>query len=205
MSAKRLIKKAVKAFVAILLTLVLLLAAAIFVGTVFKNERGMSPWGTGFYFIISGSMEPTLPVGSLVFVTEVSANAIEENDIVTYLSSDGSVFVTHRVREVVVVGGAHVYTTRGDANNIDDPPLQYERLVGRVLFSVPGSSFLLKIFSEMKYPAIAVILIGVIICARAVWNSSRKKRKEVAEEEQIRGKTETQMLEQEKQDSESVE
>src|SRR3546814_13140355 len=75
--------------------------------------------------VLSGSMEPTYPVGSQVVVERVGpkdADDLEVGDVITFLPrpEDTSV-VTHRiVRKAHRPDGIPVFTTRGDANNSDD-------------------------------------------------------------------------------------
>ncbi|MBW0117375.1 signal peptidase I [Pseudonocardia abyssalis] len=72
--------------------------------------------------VLSGSMEPALPVGSTVIVRPRPAAEIVVGDVITFTDRDeGSVetrVVTHRV---VGVEPGPVFVTRGDANNADDP------------------------------------------------------------------------------------
>ncbi|MDR1386980.1 MAG: signal peptidase I [Propionibacteriaceae bacterium] len=71
--------------------------------------------------VISGSMEPTLPVGSIVFSRPVSGDQIEVGDIVSVPQSGSSDIVTHRVLTVTPTGdGQVVLTMRGDANKLPD-------------------------------------------------------------------------------------
>lgn len=57
--------------------------------------------GYKFMIVSSGSMEPTLPVGSLVIVTPCDYEDLKEGDIVTFTSSDpesgGGLNFTHRI------------------------------------------------------------------------------------------------------------
>ena len=90
------------------------------------------------YTVISGSMEPTYPVGSLLYVQKVDPTALQEGDPVTYYMSGGQV-VTHRVIEVVEDPAVGVcYRTKGDANNIADSSLlKYTQVIGRPVMAVP--------------------------------------------------------------------
>ena len=182
MSAKRLAKRILKILGAVVLVLVLVAAIMTVLGAVLKDERGLSPWGTGFYFLVTGSMEPTMPVGTLVFVTTVSADSIKAKDVVTFREGVTGAVVTHRVREVTVSDGVYTYLTRGDTNNVDDAPLRYENIIGRVLFAIPGTSIFLTIFKEVKYLAAAVIAIGIALCVIGVIGSSRKKKNDAQAE-----------------------
>ena len=67
----------------------------------------------------TGSMEPTIPTGSLAVVHEIPASEIAVGDIVT-VDRPGQLPVTHRVTSVAGTGETRTITLRGDANPTDD-------------------------------------------------------------------------------------
>ena len=147
-------------------------------GVALKDERQLSPWGTGFFYIASGSMDPVLPVGSLVWVNTVSPDKIKVNDVLTFFAANGRDIVTHRVREVSLLGDHYLFTTRGDANNTDDPPLAYNRVIGRVWVSIAGIGFLTGFVQDVKYVGASIIGVGVVLCAFGVWTERSGKKNE---------------------------
>ena len=52
--------------------------------------------GYEMFEIVSGSMEPTIPVGSVVYVKNVEPEKIESGDIIAFYKDEGDI-VTHRV------------------------------------------------------------------------------------------------------------
>ena len=83
----------------------------------------------------SGSMSPVLNVGDIALVKAVSADAINEGDIVQF-ARDGSVTM-HRVVAIQEDGGK-VFITQGDANDSpDSSPVYPEQIQGRVSFTIP--------------------------------------------------------------------
>ena len=90
--------------------------------------------GYEVYDIVSGSMEPRIPTGSMVFVKPVDWEEIEEGDVIAY-RTDGGV-VTHRVVEKRTFLGEFV--TKGDANESEDLlTVPFDALVGRVERHIP--------------------------------------------------------------------
>jgi signal peptidase I len=158
-----LVKKTFQISGIVLLTLMFLLTAVTALGAALKDERQLSPWGTGFFFITSGSMEPAMPVGTLAFVVAVSAEKIIEEDVITFFSANGRSIVTHRVKAITGSEGNYVFTTRGDANNVDDPPFGYDRVIGKVMFSLTGLSPFSGFFKNTSIMGITVIGIGIIL------------------------------------------
>lgn len=86
------------------------------------KEKDQTPliFGYGLCYVETGSMEPTLPVGSIILVKSVKdTESLEVGDIVTFYDINGR-RVTHRVKEVVQQNGEIVYITKGDNNNVED-------------------------------------------------------------------------------------
>ena len=86
--------------------------------------------------IVSGvSMNPMLQAGDLVLTVDVAPEEIAVGDIVRFRS--GQVDILHRVVEIRDAGGLE-FITRGDANNVTDPPLPASAVEGRVVKILPG-------------------------------------------------------------------
>ena len=84
-------------------------------------------FGWDVYAVASGSMEPTYPVGALVFTRAVDPETVQKGDCITY--RDGEATVTHRV--VDTDQEQEIFITKGDANLQEDGAVGFERLVGR--------------------------------------------------------------------------
>lgn len=70
--------------------------------------------------VASGSMEPSLPVHALAFVTETSASTVREGDIITFTPPGRPARVTHRVVRREERDGNWFFVTKGDANPVAD-------------------------------------------------------------------------------------
>lgn len=89
--------------------------------------------------VLSGSMTPAYPVGSVLFVKPVSPPTVEVGDVITFRTGarDGTP-VSHRVVSVDHSSGELSFVTKGDANEDADPtPVGASALQGRVAFGVP--------------------------------------------------------------------
>ncbi|GMA29090.1 signal peptidase I [Arenivirga flava] len=72
--------------------------------------------------VMSGSMEPDIPVGSVVFSQVVGVGEISVGDVVTVERPRDLGLITHRVVAIAPeADGAVSLTLRGDANDSDDP------------------------------------------------------------------------------------
>lgn len=87
--------------------------------------------------VLTGSMEPEIPVGSMVYIEETQPESLQEGDIITFSQKDGDV-VTHRVVRNRSVEGELV--TKGDANAEEDvDSVPYDRVIGKVSLTVPAA------------------------------------------------------------------
>ena len=101
---------------------------------------GVRIFGVAPYTVLSGSMEPNIPVGSLIYVKKVTAADLHVNDPVTYTLESGLV-VTHRIIEVIPDEDDPTvvrYRTKGDANNdADGTPVHIKNVIGKPVFTIP--------------------------------------------------------------------
>lgn len=92
------------------------------------------------YVVLSGSMEPTYHVGSLIYVKSVDYKTLKAGDPITYMLSENTV-VTHRIIEVLVDEedpNTIRYFTQGDANTAPDgTSVHYKNIIGKPVFSIP--------------------------------------------------------------------
>lgn len=113
--------------VALVLVLALLLAGARLVGM-------------QVFSVLSGSMEPTYHVGSLIYVKSVDYRELEAGDVITFLLNQDTL-ATHRIVEVVPDAedpDTLRYRTKGDANEAEDGSLvHYKNVVGTPVFTIP--------------------------------------------------------------------
>lgn len=108
--------------------------------------------------VLSGSMEPEIGVGAIVFAKKTEPTTIKIGDVITYRISD-TTMVTHRV-ETLDVDSEQLYT-KGDANDTRDAaPVEFENIVGRVAFHVPLIGYL-TIYA--KTPLGIAAICGVLV------------------------------------------
>ena len=121
MSGNRLAHRLISVFVTVALLGASVLAVLMVVPSLLGYER---------YVIVSGSMEPTLSVGTVVYDEVVPVDAIAVGDIITFVPPPEFGIddpVTHRVVQVSTVeeGGSHpgerLFRTKGDNNEDVDP------------------------------------------------------------------------------------
>jgi len=95
--------------------------------------------------VLSGSMEPNMPMGALAITLPIAPEKIEVGDIIALAPPwDPDVTVSHRVVEIRN-GEELAFSTKGDANEDVDPwymPAEYVR--GRVVFDIPYAGYLVN-------------------------------------------------------------
>ena len=144
-------------FSTVLVALVVIMAALLVGGRLF---------GLKTYTVISPSMTPKYPVGSLVYVNPVNPEKIEENDVISfYLSGEGGTsgrtVATHRV--VRVDRENQCFYTKGDANEAEDgAPVTHDKLIGRVDFCVPLMGYV-AVFVQQPPGTYVAIMVGVLL------------------------------------------
>ena len=117
---------------------------------------------SGYFCAIigSGSMEPTVAVNDLLLVKGDVSYQVE--DIITYVSPHGSL-VTHRIKELTDNG----YITQGDANNIPDEEIPKQRVLGKVVFVLPGFGGIIDaIISPVGAVLLACIFLLIVLIQR---------------------------------------
>lgn len=118
-------------------TLILILAIAACLGLTVPRFAGIEQ-----YVVISGSMEPAIPVGSMVYSGQTDPSTLEAGDIIVFGSTEGeSAPITHRVVENRLAEGEVV--TKGDANPENDlNPVPYSSILGKVQLHIPMLGFI---------------------------------------------------------------
>jgi len=121
-------------------------------------------FGVEFRAVISGSMEPELPVGSLVVIVPTKAESIHIGDDIAFINP-GDKVVTHRVVEID--REKNEFTTWGIANApaAKDRPNRYENILGVVRWHAPhiGRAFSLISTASGKIIAVTAIVAAYII------------------------------------------
>lgn len=118
--------------------------------------------GYEIYEVISGSMEPEIPVGSAVYVKPEKPEDIAEGEIVAFWSGDS--VVTHRVVENRKE--AREFVTKGDANTREDMvPVLYDSLIGEVKLHIPMAGIMMAGLSGMtgKICAAFAVIWGILL------------------------------------------
>lgn len=126
--------------------------------------------------VMSGSMEPTIPVGSVIVVKPQPQ--YEAGDIITFKtpgSTKKNDFTTHRILEIKTSNGITTFVTKGDANDDSDREfIDRQDIVGKERFAVSLVGYLIGYIKTLPGLVLIIIIPAVII----VYEEIRKIHRE---------------------------
>lgn len=146
--------------------------------------------------VLTGSMSPTYPPGTLIIVKPVDAVDIHIGDSITYQIESGKpAVVTHRVVAITTAtDGAVSFQTKGDANNaVDEKSVIPEQIRGKVWYALPYLGYVnTAVNGEARGWLIPLIAIGLFVyvgylAASGVASKMRKDRHENNEDDDKNG------------------
>lgn len=129
------------------------------------------------YTVLTGSMRPHYPPGTLIVVKPKPADLIEVGEVITYQVRSGQAdVITHRVVEIThAPNGELRFITRGDANGRDDDPVRPVQVRGVLWYSIPYLGFANSWFTGPKRTITVFVLAGLLF-AYGAWEFYRDWR-----------------------------
>ncbi|MDO4197384.1 MAG: signal peptidase I [Erysipelotrichaceae bacterium] len=115
------------------------------------------------YAVTSGSMEPAINVGDVIYAKSVDPEELVKGDIITYYSN--GITVTHRISDIDTDN--RQFITKGDNNGLEDiMPVDYDEVIGKVVYYTntfgPFITFLSTFTGKM-------ILFGMLLGGFILW------------------------------------
>lgn len=150
-------KKITDIITTVLLTVVILLAVLL---------AGVRLVGLAPYTVLSGSMEPRIHVGSVVYVKKVNPHDLEVGHAITYVIEGGTV-VTHEIVEILHdpdVPARLAFRTKGLANETaDGTPVLAENVIGKAVFSIPLLGYVAHFIQNPPGSYLTVAVLAALI------------------------------------------
>lgn len=143
---------------------------------------GVRLFGVQAYAVVSGSMEPVYPTGSLLYVKSVDPKELEVGDAITFLIDDDTA-ATHRIIEILPDekdSSVLRFRTQGDANDTPDgEPVHSKNIIGKPIFAIPYLGYVAYFIQHPPgmYIALAVGAILLILVFLPDLFSKEKKSK----------------------------
>lgn len=143
------IKKIHTVLSVILIMVIVLLGGLFFI----PNILGYKP-----YSVLTGSMEPTYSIGSLIYVKEVAPDTLKTGDVITM--AGGGTPITHRIVEID--SEQQLVYTQGDANQSMDGATPFNEIKGKV--AKIHFPFLGKLFQMLQSGnGRKVFIVGIVV------------------------------------------
>ena len=164
---KKLLKKTASVFVTVILILSTVLCLVVVSKSVSKGN--VSIFGYKFFYVLTGSMEPTIHAGALTVTKESASGEYEIGDIITFKSKNTQIYGqpnTHRIVGEYEKFGKHFYVTQGDANNTPDPePVSQSEIYGKVVWYSGRLNWLGSVITFLLTPFgfLLVILLPILL------------------------------------------
>jgi signal peptidase len=139
--------------------------------------------------VLTSSMEPTYPPGTLVIVRPISADDVRVGDPITYQIESGKAdVVTHRVIGITTnTDGDRRFILQGDNNSVADDPVRDEQIRGKVWYALPLLGWVNTWINgdgrSWIAPVAAVVLFGY--AAWMILSAFRDKAKKRAEANRV--------------------
>lgn len=134
-------------------------------------------WGHKPLVVISGSMEPTLKVGGILYYEKIDLEDFKIDDILVYKTKDH--IISHRIVDIVDAG----FITKGDANNsIDNNLINKNQVLGKgTNWSIPYIGYYADFIYTHKYLLYISISIIVVDLLNDFYRDHKKKRGLISE------------------------
>ena len=117
------------------------------------------------YTVLTESMRPTYPPGTLVVVRDGDMNRLPVGEVVTYqIRSDDPAVVTHRIIATGIdIEGGRTYITQGDNNPQPDPePVEPAQIRGSVWYSIPYLGYVNNWLTGDTRVVVVIVMAGAL-------------------------------------------
>ncbi len=141
--------------------------------------------GYQVYHVVSPSMSPAIPMGSVVYVAQVEPEKIQPEDVIAFRGETGAI-ITHRVVRNQIVEGKFI--TKGDANEREDAvPVGYDALYGRVTLHIPVIGRFLQFFVSSVGKLYAIVFAACGLMFNLLGNRLRDRAAMGEDEDEPQG------------------
>lgn len=126
--------------------------------------------GGGAMTVLTQSMEPGLPPGTLVVVRPTSVDDIRVGDVITYqIRSGEAAVVSHRVMSKTYADGELTFVTKGDNNDTVDPePVREVQVRGTLWYSLPLLGWVNTLLNGSNRTVVVAVAAGALFLYAAV-------------------------------------
>ncbi|HJP90242.1 MAG TPA: signal peptidase I [Candidatus Limnocylindrales bacterium] len=124
--------------------------------------------------VLSGSMAPEIPAGSLVVVVPIDRSSLSPGDVVTVRLDSGDL-LTHRLVAITGAGDTRRVLLKGDASTAGDPlGFPVTSIIGRVAVAVPVVGYGFWVVRQPAGLLGVLALIALLLIAGRTLGASRR-------------------------------
>ena len=165
-SSARRVANLVGTAISIMVVMIGCVGIVVAIATHFAPDGEYTVFGHPTLVVVSGSMAPAIHTGDLVIDNRVSsaeARWLTAGQIISFHAAPGAKTITHRIAQVVSVGGETEYVTKGDANAAADSvrvvPSQIE---GVYSTKIPNGGYVLNALHQP-------LTLALLLASPALW------------------------------------
>lgn len=141
--------------ISIILIVFLLITIFSMLRSMIKKDHIVTTFGYGVAVVISGSMEPAISVNDLIIIKKT--DDLYVGDVIVYEREKD--MIVHRI--IDISGDKGIITTKGDANNAADDPIDRSAVRGSVIFKIPYVGKAVR-FIKTKQGIISVLVLLLV-------------------------------------------
>lgn len=162
--------RALKQIFRISFTIMLLITLPAVVFTLISSKT--SVFGIKSFVVLTGSMEPNIPVGSVLYTMELPT--YQAGDVIAF--KQGNLTISHRIVKVTPLG----YQTKGDANNaVDSNIVSQKDVQGVQIYRLLNLGKLILLLKTI--PGFVIFIVGpsLLLIMFEVWSIKKEMEKEI--------------------------
>jgi signal peptidase I len=138
-------------------------------------------FGYRIYTVASDSMLPLYGTGDTLLVKKVDVKEIKQGDAISYLGEadiNKNMIITHRVENIEATEDGLKFHTKGIANHIEDPIVDADQILGKVIYRFKILSVFGKITTNMTTLLIFLIVpISILVAIEVIRMIAEAKKK----------------------------
>jgi signal peptidase len=150
-----------------------LLLITLFFATSSKLSGGTPKlFGLQMFAVLSGSMEPHIHTGSVIFTKpNVPVDQLHVGDVITFKPTETpDILITHRIQEINSTSGVLEFVTKGDANDSADPsPISATNVIAQYSnITIPYLGYYFEFLKTKLGLSLLLIIPGLLLILSAV-------------------------------------
>lgn len=159
----------------ILLNVTVLILLPLVVFTLISSKTNKIA-GIQSFVVLTGSMEPKLPVGSVIFT--IPYEVYNRGDVIAF-NKDGKT-ITHRVTNRDIDKTGFVYNTKGDANNVTDQgAVLGASVVGKQVVVVPYLGKFINFLTTVQGFVLFILAPIAVFILFELWNIKKEMERSI--------------------------